>query len=101
MVFSTGSFFDESLNGLRLDVGAHLFEVYRARSHSDRWHIRFGCLLLKNCQVITTEAAVLSFEVADDFPRVDGWHYRPAGIVRPKTKWRCVNYRSGMTRFVR
>jgi hypothetical protein len=100
MVFSTGSFFEESLNGLRLDAGAHSFEcTVPGHLLTDGTYV-LDVILLKNRQVITTEAAVLSFQVVDDFPKVDGWHYRRAGIIRPKTTWRCVNYGSGMTREV-
>ena len=98
MIFSTGSFFENSLNGLRLDAGKHLFECTVPGYLLTDGTYSLDVMLLKNRMVITTEAAVLSFDVADDFPRVDGWHYRPAGIVRPKTTWRRINYRNGIAR---
>jgi lipopolysaccharide transport system ATP-binding protein len=94
VIFSTGSFFEDSLNGLRLDAGVHSFEcVIPGHILTVGWYV-LDVMLLKNRQTITTDAAVMGFQIADDFPRVDGWHYGPFGIIRPKTTWRCV--RSGM-----
>jgi lipopolysaccharide transport system ATP-binding protein len=97
IVFSTGSFFEERLNGLRLETGTHLFEcAVPGHLLTDGTYV-LDVILLKNRQVITTEADVLSFQVVDDFPGIDGWHYRPAGVIRPKATWRLRQPPRGMT----
>ena len=97
MIFSTGSFFEESLNGLLLSAGVHLFEcVVPGHLLADGTYV-LDAILLNNRRVVATEAAVLSFQVADDFPMISGWHLRPAGIIRPRALWRCVDYQKGRT----
>ena len=97
MIFSTGSFFEESLNGLRLVAGVHLFEcVVPGHLLADGTYV-LDVILLNNRQVVVTEAAVLSFQIADDFPMIPGWHLRPAGIIRPRASWHCVDYQRGRT----
>jgi lipopolysaccharide transport system ATP-binding protein len=93
MVFSTGSFFEESLNGLRLEAGVHLFEcIVPGHILTDGTYV-LDVMLIRHGQQVATEPAVMSFQVIDDFAKVDGWNYRPGGVIRPRTKWRCVNSR--------
>ena len=88
MVFSTGSIYDENLNGLRLDVGVHLFEcVVPGHILTDGIYV-LDVQLVRSLRTMVSEPAVLSFQVADDFAKVEGWNYRPGGVIRPKTTWR-------------
>jgi lipopolysaccharide transport system ATP-binding protein len=88
MVFSTGSIYDENLNGLRLDVGVHLFEcVVPGHLLTDGTYV-LDVQLVRSLRTMVSEPAVLSFRVVDDFAKVEGWNYRPGGVIRPKTTWR-------------
>jgi lipopolysaccharide transport system ATP-binding protein len=88
MVFSSGSFFEENLNALSVEAGAHLFECAVPGHVLRDGKYTLDVMLLQNREVISAESSALSFEVVDDFPRIEGWHYRQLGIVRPKTSWR-------------
>jgi lipopolysaccharide transport system ATP-binding protein len=87
LVFSTDSFFDKSLSRLRLDCGMHLLECIVPGHLTDGTYV-LDLLLIRNHQVVVSEAAVLSFRVVDDFATIDGWNWRPANTIRPKTTWR-------------
>jgi lipopolysaccharide transport system ATP-binding protein len=88
LVFSTDSFLDGTLNRLQLSSGIHLFEcIVPGHMLTDGTYV-LDVLLIRNHQVAASEAAVLSFNVVNDFVRVDGWNWRPANIIRPKTTWR-------------
>ena len=88
-VFSTGSFFENELNGRRLDPGLHLFEcLVPANLLNDGVYI-LDVNLIKNRQaIIHSEKSVISFRVHDDFSIPDGWNWRPDGVIRPSVEWR-------------
>jgi lipopolysaccharide transport system ATP-binding protein len=88
LIFSTGSIYDENLNGLRLDVGVHLFEcVVPGHILTDGTYV-LDIMLIRSLRTMVSESAVLSFSVVDDFAKVEGWNYRLGGVIRPKTTWR-------------
>jgi lipopolysaccharide transport system ATP-binding protein len=89
MVFSSGSFFDESVGDGSVKAGVYRFvcEIPGCLLNDGRYTL--DVLLIRNRQyVLSTEQSVLSFAVIDDFTRTAGWHWRPAGTVRPNLKWR-------------
>jgi len=88
-VFSTGSFFENELNGRRLECGYHLFECVIPGNLLNDGIYALDVALLKNRQtIIVSEKAVMSFRVHDDFDIPDGWNWRPVGVIRPQISWR-------------
>jgi lipopolysaccharide transport system ATP-binding protein len=88
MVFSSGSFFDRSLNGLSLDAGVHEF-LCEVPGHllNDGEYSLDVMLVRDRREVVLREPAVLSFVVHDEGPAIEGWNWRPAGATRPETSW--------------
>jgi lipopolysaccharide transport system ATP-binding protein len=88
-VFSTGSFFENELNGRLIDQGYHIFECVVPGNLLNDGVYTLDVHLIKNRQaVIHFEKSVISFRVNDDFKVPIGWNWRPAGVIRPKTNWR-------------
>jgi lipopolysaccharide transport system ATP-binding protein len=88
MVFSTGSFFEPGLNGLRLEAGVHEFTcAVPAPLLNDGEYTLDVMLVRRRHEVVVTEASVLSFSVHAEALGVDGWNWRPVGVVRPQLRW--------------
>ena len=89
MVFCTGSFFEKDLNGLALVPGPNSFECeVPGNLLNDGEYILDALLVRMRHEVVATESSICAFNVHDDSPVVEGWHWRPAGVVRPLVKWR-------------
>ena len=87
-VFSTGSFFEASLNGLRLPSGSHQFTCgVPAPLLNDGEYTLDVFLVHDRKDVLTTETSLLSFRVEEEALNVDGWHWRPVGVIRPVIRW--------------
>lgn len=89
MVFSSGSFFSERLNGLVLAKGRHAFECEVPANLLNDGNYSLDVLVIRDRhEVVASEMSALSFKVHDDNPGVEGWHWRPAGVIRPVLGWR-------------
>ena len=87
-VFSTGSFFEKSLNGVRLPLGANHFRCEVPAPLLNDGEYALDIFLVQDRKdVIATEASVLSFRVEAEALDVDGWHWRPVGVTRPRVSW--------------
>ena len=87
-VFSTGSFFEASLNGLRLASGLHQFRCdVPAPLLNDGEYTLDVFLVHDRKNVLVTETSLLSFRVEAGALNVDGWHWRPVGVIRPDIHW--------------
>jgi len=93
MVFSSGSFFEKELNGLNLRPGRSAFEC-EVPGHllNDGEYTLDVLLVQKRHSIVASESAICSFRIHDDSATVEGWHWRPAGAVRPLLEWRYVEY---------
>lgn len=90
-VFSTGSFFDASLNGRRLAQGCHTFRCDVPGHLLNDGDYSLDVFLIRDrSEVIASEPAVLSFRINDAATRVDGWNWPVTGIVRPQLQWTCA-----------
>ncbi len=90
MVFSSGSFFGKEYSKDPLTPGTHRFSCCIPGHLLNDGQYALDILLVRNRQdVIATETSVLTFRIADDFPVTTGWHWRPAGVVRPNLRWEC------------
>ena len=87
-VFSSGSFFEASLNGLRLPAGSHQFrcEVPAPLLNDGEYSLDIQ-LVHDRKDVVATETSLLSFRVEEEGFAVDGWHWRPIGVIRPDFRW--------------
>lgn len=87
-VFSTGSFFNPRLNGLRLAVGQHDFEC-EVPGHllNDGEYTLDVCIVRDRSEVLITESAILSFRIHDEPLGVQGWNWAPVGVIRPRLIW--------------
>ena len=84
-VFSTGSFFEASLNGLRLPSGSHQFTCgVPAPLLNDGEYTLDVFLVHDRKDVLTTETSLLSFRVEEEALDVDGWHWRPGWGDSPR-----------------
>lgn len=87
-VFSTGSFFNPRLAGMKLPTGLHNFEcVVPGGLLNDGEYTLDVCIVRDRSEVIVTESAILSFRVLDEPLGVEGWHWPPIGVIRPKLSW--------------
>lgn len=88
MVFSSGSFFDETVNTKTIATGTHRFVCELPGHLLNDGSYTLDVMLVRNRrEVFLTEPAVLSFRVEDDFPIIQDWQWRPAGVIRPQLKW--------------
>ena len=87
-VFSTGSFFERRLNGMRLQSGSHQFtcEVPAPLLNDGEYSLDVF-LVHDRRDVLVTENSLLSFRVEEEALDVEGWHWRPVGVVRPHIRW--------------
>ena len=88
VVFSSGSFFEARLNGLRLPAGSHEFkcEVPAPLLNDGEYSLDVQ-LVHDRKDIVATETSLLSFRVEEEALAVDGWHWRPVGVVRPDIRW--------------
>jgi lipopolysaccharide transport system ATP-binding protein len=87
-VFSTGSFFEASLNGLRLPPGLHRFKCdVPAPLLNDGEYTLDVFLVHDRKDLLATENSLLSFRVEEEALAVEGWHWRPLGVIRPAIHW--------------
>ena len=87
-VFSTGSFFETSLNGLHLPPGSHQFKCdVPAPLLNDGEYTLDVFLVHDRKDVLATENSLLSFRVEEEALAVEGWHWRPVGVIRPEIHW--------------
>jgi lipopolysaccharide transport system ATP-binding protein len=88
-IFSTGSFFESKLNGYHLECGPHIFEcVVPGHLLNEGVYIVDAHLVKNRQEAFLSEKSVISFRVHDDFEIVDGWNWRPKGVIRPVASWR-------------
>jgi len=88
-VFSSGSFFDKKLNGLKLSAGIHEFECTVPENILNISRYTLDVSLLHNrSEVVQDISTALAFEVGDDQRiSIEGWHWPILGIVRPLLTW--------------
>ena len=87
-VFSTGSFFNPQLNGMRLPAGCHDFEcIVPGQLLNDGEYTLDVSIVRDRSEVLIAESAILSFRVHDEPLGVAGWHWPPVGVIRPKLSW--------------
>ena len=89
MVFSSGSFFEDRIDSGPASAGTYTF-VCEVPGHllNDGLYTLDVLLVRERQEVVSNQHSIISFTVADDFPRAAGWHWRPAGTVRPRLAWR-------------
>ena len=89
-IFSSGSFFNDRLNGIKLPADTHVFKciVPGDLLNSARYTLDVALLRNKN-EIIHEELAALSFEISEDPDaiKIEGWHWPILGVVRPALKW--------------
>jgi lipopolysaccharide transport system ATP-binding protein len=89
MVFSSGSFFDASVGDLPVTRGEYRFFCdIPGRLLNDGTYTLDVMLVRDRQHVLSQTSSVISFAVLDDFELAQGWHWRPAGTVRPQIAWR-------------
>jgi lipopolysaccharide transport system ATP-binding protein len=87
-VFSTGSFFNPRLNGLRLPVGQHDFECVVPGNLLNNGEYTLDVNVVRNrSEVVVRESAILSFRIHDEPLGIEGWNWPPIGVIRPKLTW--------------
>jgi lipopolysaccharide transport system ATP-binding protein len=88
MVFSGGSFFDDSCASGPRSIGTHQFTCdIPGRLINDGTYALDVMLVRNRKEVFVSEPGVLRFALDDDFPPIHGWQWRPAGVIRPHLKW--------------
>jgi lipopolysaccharide transport system ATP-binding protein len=89
MVFSSGSFFDRACDYGPLTVGTHRFTCEVPGFLLNDGTYTLDVMLIRGrSDVFVSEPSVLRFRVEDDFPPIEGWQWRPVGVVRPDLRWR-------------
>ncbi|MBK8742584.1 MAG: ATP-binding cassette domain-containing protein [Betaproteobacteria bacterium] len=87
-VFSTGSFFNPSLNGRKLEAGLHTFKcVIPGHLLNDGEYTLDVMLVHNRTDVIATESEIVSFRIHDEPLGVEGWNWPPVGVIRPRLAW--------------
>jgi len=87
-VFSTGSFFNPLLHGVKLEAGQHVFEC-NVPGHllNDGEYTLDAMLVRDRHEVIATESSILSFRIHDEPLGVEGWNWPAVGVIRPGLYW--------------
>jgi lipopolysaccharide transport system ATP-binding protein len=98
MVFSSGSFLG-TRGVASADVISFICEV-PGHLLNDGLYTLDVLLIRDRHDVMTAHPSIISFTVADDFEPIPGWHWRPAGTVRPKLAWRRIPANSGVVEAV-
>jgi len=87
-VFSTGSFFNPLLHGLKLETGRHEFECNVPGHLLNDGEYTIDVILVRDrSEVIVTESAILSFRIHDEPLGVEGWNWPAVGVIRPRLHW--------------
>ena len=87
-VFSSGSFFNADLNGLKLSKGQHEFTCAIPKNLLNNGDYTLDVLLVHNrTKAFITESSILTFHVNDESMGVEGWNWPPVGVIRPKLEW--------------
>jgi lipopolysaccharide transport system ATP-binding protein len=87
-VFSTGSFFNPQLNGMKLGTGLHGFECSVPGHLLNDGEYTLDVILVRDrSEVLITESAILSFRVHDEPLGVEGWNWPTIGVIRPRLAW--------------
>jgi hypothetical protein len=73
---------------MRLQSGSHQFtcEVPAPLLNDGEYSLDV-CLVHDRKDVLVTENSLLSFRVEEEALGVDGWHWRPVGMIRPDIRW--------------
>lgn len=88
LVFSSGSFFQKELSGVRLARGTQRFRCRIPENLLNDGEYTLDVMLVSNrVDVISTEASIIRFRVDDSPLQVEGWHWRPRGVIRPQLIW--------------
>jgi len=87
-VFSTGSFFNPQLSGMKLGAGQHEFECEVPGHILNDGEYTLDVMLVRDRhEVMATESSILSFRVHDEPLGVQGWNWPAAGVIRPSLAW--------------
>jgi hypothetical protein len=87
IAFSGGSFSADD-SGPLLGAGTHRFSCKLPGPLLNDGAYSLDVQLVRNRHdVVDSHPSVISFTLADDFPRVPGWHWRPPGVIRPAFQW--------------
>jgi lipopolysaccharide transport system ATP-binding protein len=90
-VFSTGSFFNRKLNGIKLARGRYDFSCQVPGNLLNDGEYTLDVILVKDrAEVIETETAILSFRIHDVPSEVEGWNWPVVGVIRPQLAWVCT-----------
>jgi len=87
-VFSTGSFFNQQLQGLKLAAGLHEFECRVPGNLLNNGEYSLDVMLVRDrTEVIVTESAIVSFRIHDEPLGIEGWNWPAVGMIRPNLSW--------------
>jgi len=90
-VFSTGSFFNPALNGIKLLDGRYAFTCEVPGNLLNHGEYSLDVFLIRNrSEVIASEPSVLSFRIQDSPTCIDGWNWPITGVIRPHLQWSCA-----------
>ena len=94
-VFSSGSFFEPALNGVKLEAGLHDFGCEVPGQLLNDGEYTLDVMLVKDrAEVIVRESAIFSFRVHDEPLGVEGWNWPAAGVIRPRLGWSQIRVES-------
>ncbi|MDZ4814529.1 MAG: ABC transporter ATP-binding protein [Pseudomonadota bacterium] len=94
MVFSTGSFFERALSGVKLAAGRHEFSCEIPGNLLNAGDYTLDVSLIRDrSEVFLSEPAVVAFHIHEVGSLVEGWNWPIRGVIRPNLRWsaRIVN----------
>jgi len=87
-VFSSGSFFNPQLNGMKLDVGQHEFECVVPGHLLNEGEYTLDIILVRaRAEIVVSESSILSFRIHDEPLDIEGWNWPAIGVIRPRLLW--------------
>lgn len=87
-VFSTGSFFNPRLNGVKLSKGTYAYICDVPANLLNEGDYTLDVSLIRNrAEVVHVEPAVLSFRITAPPSVIAGWNWPVLGVVRPRLTW--------------
>ncbi|MDH5693534.1 MAG: ABC transporter ATP-binding protein [Gammaproteobacteria bacterium] len=87
-LFSSGSFFNPQLNGIKLGVGRHEFECEIPGNLLNEGEYTLDVLLVRDRHIrLAQELSLLSFRIHDEPMDIEGWNWPIIGVIRPKLNW--------------
>jgi hypothetical protein len=87
-VFSSGSFFSDPMRTLRPKAGTSEYSCHVPGSLLNNDEYTIDVMLTDGRgKVFEKQYGILSFQVSDAPLGIEGWHWRPKGIIRPKLRW--------------